>query len=142
MQKLLALPVLLAVHQVYTRSHAANLLTPLPIVYTERVICSPLISASRVPKQQEARTNLPGPLSRFPILLSASPVEDVVDNAVLLRLCGRHDEVTLHVPVRSVPVTGRLLWLINLFVISRMRKISRAWMSMSVACPLNPPIEG
>src|SRR5665213_843035 len=35
-----------------------------------------------------------------------------------------------------------VLELISLLVISRMRRISRAWMSMSVAWPLSPPIDG
>jgi hypothetical protein len=51
-----------------------------------------------VDKTQEARTigsSLPG--SKTPQSLRPRPIDNVVNNAVFLGLCGRHDEVALHI---------------------------------------------
>ena len=69
-------------------------------------------------------------------------VNDLVDHAVFFGLFRIHDEIALDVFFDALDASGRYASRAIVLIMVRMRRISLAWRSMSVAWPPSPDIHG
>ena len=65
--------------------------------------------------------------------------EDRVDEAVFFGFLGAQEEIAVRVFGDRARWTGPVCFARISFSISRLRRISRAWISMSLTCPPTPP---
>src|SRR2546428_6525003 len=105
-------------------------------IYTVRPAISLHPSGSCRRTTTSARRRRHGPLGGRP--RGQLGGDHLVHDPVLLRLLGGHEEIAVGVPLDLLHGTGRW-WARMRFSSSRIRRISLAWMSMSVACPCTPP---